>query len=181
MTRFGHGAFRLAPAVLLAAACAASPGAAGGDASAGPLVVDPGTFAALPAGSPSPRVSRAMGGHRGPRIALLSPGHDAVLRAGDPVALYAEFLPAADGTAPDMETVGVRVRKGPRGKDLTEWMKPYVAGTALRVPAVDFLGYAGEFWFELDVLDERGRMGEVAFRVTFRIELRDALRRDGGM
>lgn len=180
MTRPGHVAFRLAPAVLLAAACAAA-SATGDDALGSPLVVDPGTFAALPAGSPSPRVSRAMGGHRGPRIALLSPGHDAVLRAGDPVALYAEFLPAADGIAPDMETVGVRVRKGLRGKDLTEWMKPYVAGTALRVPAVDFLGHAGEFWFELDVLDEQGRMGEVAFRVTFRIELRDALRRDGGM
>ena len=181
MMRFGHGAFRLAPAVLLAAACAASPGAAGGDASAGPLVVDPGTFVDMPAGRSSMKASRGIGDFMGPRIALLSPGHDAVLRAGDLVALYAEFLPAADGTAPDMETVGVRVRKGLRGKGLTEWMKPYVAGTALRVPAVDFLGHAGEFWFELDVLDEQGRTGEVAFRVTFRIELRDALRRDGGM
>ena len=180
MMRFGHGAFRLAPAVLLAAACAAA-SATGDDAPGSPLVIDPGAFAPMPAGRAFPAgVARDGRGHQGPRIALLSPGHDAVLRAGDPVVLYAEFLPAADGTAPDMETVGVRVRKGLRGKDLTEWMKPYVAGTALRVPAVDFLGH-GEFWFELDVLDEQGRMGEVAFRVTFRIELRDALRRDGGM
>ena len=203
MTRAGRGALRLGPALLLAAACAASPGAAGRDVSVDPLVVDPATFAALPATRSSTRASRATGGHRGPRIALmpagksstrasrgiggltgphialLSPRPDAVLRAGEPVALHAEVFPAADGAAPDMETLQLLVRQGQRGQDLTGLVKPYVEGTALRVP-VDFSGHAGEFRFELDVADERGRMGEMAFRVTFRIELRDALRRDGG-
>ena len=134
----------------------------------------------MPAGRPSLRVSSGTGGHRGPRIALLSPGHDAVFRAGEPVALHAEFLSAADGAAPAMETLSVRVRKGSLGEDLTERMKPYVAGNALHVPVVDFLGHAGEFRFELDILDEQGRMGEMAFHVTFKIELRDALQPDDG-
>ena len=178
MTRSGRGAFRLAPTMLLAVACAASSGA-GADAPGSPLVIDPTTFAAMPAGRSASRMSRSAGGHRGPRIAVLSPGPDAVLRAGEPVALHAEVVPAADGAAPDMETLQVLVRQGLRGKDLTDLVKPYVKGTALRVP-VDFSGHAGEFRFELDATDDRGRMGEVAFRVTFKIELRDALRRDSG-
>ena len=92
--------------------------------------------------------------------------------------LHAELLPAADGAAPDMETLKVRVRQGQRGKDVTGMVKPYVKGTALRVP-VDFSGHAGEFRVEMDVMDARGRMGEVAFRVTFRFEFRDAPLRDG--
>ena len=171
-------ALRLAPALLLAAACAGSSGA-GADTPTAPLVVDPATFTAMPAGRTSTRVSRATGGHRGPRIALLSPAPDAVLRAGEPVALHAEVLPAADGAEPDMDTLQLLVRQGLRGKDLTGLVKPYVEGTALRVP-MDLSGHAGEFRFELDILDEQGRMGEVAFRVTFKIDLRDALRRGGG-
>ena len=178
MTRSGRGALRRARAVLLAAACAAA-SATGADAPADPLVIDPGTFAVMPAAKSSTRVSRGIGGLMGPRIALLSPGPDAVLRAGEPVALHAEVFPAADGAAPDMETLHLLVRQGQRGQDLTGLVKPYVEGTALRVP-VDFSGHAGEFRFELDVADERGRMGEMAFRVTFKIDLRDALRRDGG-
>ena len=80
----------------LAAACAAA-SATGDDAPGSPLVVDPTTFAPMPVARSSTRVSRATAGHRGPRIALLSPGPDAVLRAGEPVALRAEVLPAADG------------------------------------------------------------------------------------
>ena len=178
MTRSGHGAFLRALALLLAAACAASPGAAGRDAPVAPVVVDPATFAPMPAGRRTPRAARAAGVHRGPRVALLSPGPDAILRAGEPVALHAEVLPAADGAAPDMDTLQLLVRQGLRGQDLTGLVKPYVTGTSLRVP-VDLSGHAGEFRFELDVTDDRGRMGEVAFRVTFKIELRDALRSDG--
>lgn len=178
MMRSGRDALRLAPAFVLAAACAAASGA-GADAQGSPLVIDPATFAVMPAARSSTRVSRSMGVHQGPRIALLSPGLDAVYRAGESVALHAELLPAADGAAPDMGTLRVRVRQGERGKDLTAAVRPYVAGTALHVPAVDFAGHAGELRFEMDVMDERGRMGEVAFRVTFRLELRDAPQRLG--
>ena len=176
-TRSGHGAFALAPAMLLAV-CSASSGAGGGPP-AGPLVVDPRTFTVLPAGRPSARAPRRAGAHRGPRIALLSPRRDAVFRAGELVALHARFLPAADGAAPDMETLSVRVRQGRRGQDVTEKVRLYLEGTSLRVPAVDFLGHAGELRFELDVMDERGRLGGAELRVTFRLEFRDALRLDG--
>ena len=178
MTRSGPGVFRLAPPVLLLAVCSASFGA-GGDTAASPLVVDPGTFTVLPPGRPSPRASRTTAGYRGPRIALLSPGRDAVYRAGEPVALHARFLPAADGAAPDMETLSVRVRQGRRGKDITERVRPYLEGTSLRVPAVDFLGHAGELRFELGVMDERGRLSGAELRVTFKLQFRDALRLDG--
>ena len=173
-----RGALRLALVFGLAAACTASSGA-GTDAPGSPLVIDPATFAAMPAGRSSLRVSRGVGGYQGPRIALLSSGRDAVYRAGEPVVLHADVLPAADGAAPDMETLNVRVRQGLRGKDITDMVEPYVKGTALRVP-VDFSGHAGEFRFELDVLDARGRLGAAELRVTFRLEFRDTLRLDGG-
>ena len=182
MIRSGRDALRLALAFGLAAACAASSGT-GHDTATDPLVIDPGTFAEMPAGRSSVRVSRRIGGSAGPRttgprIVLLSPGHDSVYRAGEPMALHAEFLPAADGAAPDMETLNVRVRQGRRGKDVTGMVKPYVKGAAIRVP-VDFSGHAGEFRFEMDVMDDQGRMGGAEFRVTFKLEFRDALRLDG--
>ena len=177
MTRFGHGALRLALAFALTAACTASSGA-GADAAGSPLVIAPGTFTVMSDGRSSLRGSRRVGGHQGPRIALLSPGHDAVYRAGESMTLYADFLPAADGAAPDMETLNVRVWQGRLGKDVTGMVKPYVAGTAIRGP-VDFSGHAGEFRFEIDVMDDRGRLGAAEFRVTFRLEFRDALRLDG--
>ena len=177
MMRSWHGALRQAPAFVLAAACATA-FAAGGAEALRPLAIDPATFTTLPAERSSPGTSRTEGGHQGPRIALLSPGRDAVYRPGAPLVLHAELLPAADGAAPDMGTLSLRVRQGQRGKDLSGMVKPYVKGTALRVP-VDFSGHAGELQFEMDVMDEKGRMGEVAFRVTFKLEFRDALLRDG--
>ena len=177
MTQHPRIALRLAMALALAAACADSSGA-GADAPGSSLLIDPTTFTTLPAERSSPRTSRTEGGHQGPRIALLSPGRDAVYRAGVPMVLHAELLPAADGAAPDMGTLSLRVRQGQRGKDLTGMVRPYVKGTALRVP-VDFSGHAGELRFEMDVMDEKGRMGEVAFRVTFKLEFRDAPLRDG--
>ena len=173
----GRDALRLAFAFGLAAACAAA-SATGDDAPESPLVIDPGTFTVLPAGRSSTGVSRAMGGHQGPRIALLSPGHDAVYRVGESLTLHAELLPAADGAAPVMETLNVRVRQGRRGQDVTGMVRPYVKGTVLRVP-LDFSGHAGEFRLEMDVLDARGRMGVAELRVAFQIEFRDALLRDG--
>ena len=164
---------------LVAAAACATAFAAGGATALRPLVVDPATFTALPAERSSPRASRPVDGGQGPRIVLRLPLRDAVYRVGEPMALVAELLPAADGAAPDMGTLRVRVRQGRRGKDLTAAVRPYVAGTALHVPAVDFAGHAGELRFEIDVTDEQGRLGEVAFRVAFKLELRDALRGDG--
>ena len=182
MTRSGHDALRLALAFVLAAACATAI-AADGAAALRPLVVDPATFTALPAEErSSQRASRPVDGGQGPRIVLRLPLRDAVYRVGEPMALVAELLPAADGAAPDMGTLRVRVRQGRRGKDLTAAVRPYVAGTALHVPAVDFAGHSGELRFEIDVTDERGRLGEVTFRVAFRLELRDAPQRldEGG-
>ena len=174
----GRGALRSALAFGLAVACTASSGT-GGDTATDPLVIDPGTFIEMPHdGRSSMRVSRRTGSPAGPRIALLSPGHDSVYRVGEPMTMHAEFLPAADGAAPDMETLNVRVRQGRRGKDVTGMVKPYVEGAALRVP-VDFSDHAGEFRFEMDVMDERGRLGGLEFRVTFKLEFRDALRLDG--
>ena len=178
MMQLGRSALRLAPAFVQAAACATA-FAADGAAALRPLVVDPATFTALPAERSSPRTSRPGGGVQGPRIVLRLPLRDAVYRVGEPMALVAELLPAADGAAPDMGTLRVRVRQGGRGKDLTAAVRPYVAGTALHVPAVDFAGHSGELRFEIDVTDEQGRLGEVAFRVAFRLELRDALPRLG--
>ena len=177
MMRSGRGALRLALAFGLAAACAAA-SATGDDAPVRPLVIDPGTFAVMPAARPSARASRSMGVREGPRIALLSPGLDAVYRVGDAVTLHAALLPAADGAAPVMETLNVRVRQGRRGQDVTGMVRPYVKGTVLRVP-LDFSGHAGEFRLEMDVLDARGRMGVAELRVAFQIEFRDALLRDG--
>ena len=105
----------------------------------------------------SARVSRRTGSRQGPRIALLSPGHDAVYRTGEPMVLHAEFLSAADGAAPDMETLQVKVRKGWFGKDITDKVEPYVEGAAVRVPEVDFSGYTGDFRFEIHIRDERRR------------------------
>ena len=77
-------------------------------------------------------------GHTGPRIELRRPGNDSVFRADEPVTVHVEFLPAADGTAPNMATLNVRVRKGWFGKDITDVVQPYVEGAAVRVPEVDF-------------------------------------------
>ena len=78
-----------------------------------------------------------------------------------------------------MATLSVRVRHGLRGQDVTGLVRPYVQGTVLRVP-LDLSGHAGELRLEMDVLDARGRMGVAALRVAFKLELREALRRDGG-
>ena len=174
----GHDGLRRALAVGLAAVCAASSGEGGADAATRLLVIDPGTFVEMPAETPLMRASRGRGGRGGPRIELRLPGLDSVYRAGEPMTLYAEFFPAADGAAPDMATLAVRVRKGRRGKDITDVVRAYVDGTAIRVPAMDFSGHAGEFRFELDILDERGRMSGAEFRVTFRLDFRDSSRLD---
>lgn len=184
MMRSGRDALRLALAFGLAVACAASSGA-DYDAATDPLVLDPETFVELPDGRSSPRAPRRTGGSAapgatGPRIRFLSPGRDPlfrgggsipIFRPGDPVTMHARFLPAADGAEPDMETLRVRVRQGSRGRDITDLVKPYVEGTAIHVP-VDFSGHAGEFRFEVGIMDDRGRMSSAEFRVAFRFDFK---------
>ena len=75
-----------------------------------------------------------------------------------------EFFPAADGSAPDMATLNVRVRKGFFGRDITEAVEPYVEGAAIRVPAVDFSGQTGKFRFVIRIKG-RDRESEAEFRV----------------
>ena len=195
MMRYGNGGRRLVLAFGLMAACAASYGTGDG-AAAHRLVIDPGTFIEMPSGTPFKRASRSLGGPVvelverglgepddgfesasrslmsappvGPRIELRRPGDASVFREDEPVSVHVEFLPAADGVAPDMETLKVKVRKGWFGKDITDKVEPYVEGAAVRVPEVDFSGHTGDFRFEIHIRDARGRPGEAQFRVTIR-------------
>ena len=168
MMRYRRGVRRLALAFALAAAGAAS-SQTGDGAAARRLVIDPGAFVELPAETLFARsATRSIGAPVGPRIELRRPGDAAVFREDEPVSVHVEFLPAADGAVPDMETLNVRVRKGWFGKDITEKVEPYVEGAAVRVPEVDFSGHTGDFRFEIRIRDDRGRAGEAQFRVTIR-------------
>ena len=102
----------------------------------------------------------------GPRIRLRGPDEDSVFRVHEDVALHVEFLPAFDGSAPDMSTLNVQVRRGRLGRDITELTEPFVEGDTLHVPQVDFLGYTGKFRFSIRVKDQRNRKSEVEFRVS---------------
>ena len=184
MMRYGWGTLRLALAFGVAAAGAASAQITGtgavatpldlvdGTAAARRLVVDPGTFDEMPAGTSvgraAPGASRRIGAPVGPRIELRRPGDASVFRKDEPVSVHVEFLPAADGAAPDMETLQVKVRKGWLGKDITDKVEPYVEGAAIQVPEVDFSGHTGDFRFEIHIRDTRGRPGDAQFRVTIR-------------
>ena len=102
----------------------------------------------------------------GPRIKLRQPDYDAVFRADEAIPVRVEFLPAFDGSAPDMSTLNVRVRKGGFGRDITEMMAPYVEGGTILAPEVDFLGHIGNFRFSIRIKDYRSRVSEVEFRVS---------------
>ena len=168
MMRDRFGVLRLALAFGLAAAGTAS-SETGDGAAARRLVIDPGAFVELPAGVPPKRAaSRSIGAPVGPRIELRRPGDATVFREDEPVSVHVEFLPAADGAEPDMETLKVKVRKGWFGRDITEKVEPYVEGAAIEVPEVDFSGHTGDFRFEIHIRDARGRPGEAQFRVTIR-------------
>ena len=168
MKRTRRGVRRLALAFGLAAAGAAS-SETGDGAGADRLVIDPGAFVEMPAAAPLARAAtRSIGGPVGPRIELRRPGDASVFREDEPVSVHVEFLPAADGAVPDMETLQVKVRKGWFGRDITDKVEPYVEGAAVRVPEVDFSGHTGDFRFEIRIEDARGRPGEAQFRVTIR-------------
>ena len=89
-------------------------------------MIDPGTFDSLPAAGAEKTFERgARGlGHTGPRIMLRQPDEDSVFGEGEAVTVHVEFLPAADGTAPDMATLKIKVRKGFFGRDITEAWSP---------------------------------------------------------
>ena len=168
MMRYRRGVLRLALAFGLVAAGAAS-SETGDGAAARCLMIDPGAFVEIPAEAPLERAAtRSIGVPAGPRIELRRPVDASVFREDEPVSVHIEFLPAADGAAPDMETLKVKVRKGWFGKDITDKVKPYVEGAAIQVPEVDFSGHTGDFRFEIHIRDDRDRAGEAQFRVTIR-------------
>ena len=169
MMRYTHGVLF----GLLTAFGLLMPGTAlsdGGTAPAGPLIIDPATFQSIPSAEArtaiESRSSRSI--HVGPRIVLRRPENDSEFRASEPVTVHVEFLPAADGSAPDMATLNVRVRKGWFGKDITEVVEPYVTGPAIQVPKLDFSGHTGNFRFKIRIRDHRDRESEVEFRITVR-------------
>ena len=169
MIRVNGGVLRLMMIFGLLLAGAASFGDSG-EAAADRLVIDPGMFDRLPAVKADKTFERgARGlGHTGPRIMLRQPDEDSVFGEGEAVTVHVEFLPAADGTAPDMATLKIKVRKGFFGRDITEAVEPYVEGAAIRVPAVDFSGHTGKFRFEIRIRDHRNRESKAEFRVKIR-------------
>ena len=130
------------------------------------LVIEPRLFERMDP-TPVPEVL-SMSSQIGPRIDMRRPGEQTVFQAGEPVAVDIAFLPANDGSEPDMETLEVTVRKGIFGMDITETVKPYVQGTAIRVPEVDFSGYRGNFQFMISIKDRQRRGSQLWFSVTIR-------------
>ena len=139
-------------------------------AAARPLVINPETFGPIRSvkarQSVESRSRRLV--HAGPRILLHRPDDDSVFRANEPVSVHVEFLPAADGSAPNMATLNVRVRKGWFGKNITRVVEPYVEGAAIRVQKLDFSGHTGNFRFEISIKDFQDRESEVEFRVKIK-------------
>lgn len=128
------------------------------------LVIDPGRFERMADGPFEPGV-RTLGERTpeqtGPRIDVRQPGEKKVFKRDEPVSVEIAFLPANDGTKPDMETLEVVVRKRVLGawfgRDITETVRQYVEGTAIHVPKVDFSGYTGDFQFIISVEDQQKR------------------------
>ena len=69
-----------------------------------------------------------------------------------------------------MVTLEVEVRKRRLGvwfgRDITDQVTPYIVGTAIRIPKVDFHGYTGDFRFVVRIQDRQGRENETQFSVT---------------
>ena len=150
--------------------CALPPAWAGDRGGRG-LTIDPDGFARMPRNdTAAPEGARGLAPEgplpEGPLIVLRQPDDGTVFAEGESIAVHLEFLPAADGAAPDMATLSVSVRKGWFGKDITDVLEPYVEGAAIRVPEVDFAGHTGEFEFEVGIGDDRGRSAEATFLVT---------------
>lgn len=134
------------------------------------LVIDPGTFARISSDLSGQMEQGGVQsfGRIGPTITLLRPDDNSVFAADEPVVVHLDFLPATDGVTPDMTTLNVRVRKGWFGKNITDVVKPYIVGTAIRIPRVDFSGYTGDFEFKISVKDLKGRTGTESFRISIK-------------
>ena len=139
----------------------------GGHESERSLRIDPRTFAPVEAGATDESFQRR--GRSlvvlGPQIVLRMPEDDSTFAPSETISVHLEFLPAADGIAPNMKTLTVRVRKGWFGKDITQEVEPFIDGTAVYVPAVDFSGHTGKFQFDIRIRDFEDRVGEARFRV----------------
>ena len=167
MMRHSHGARWLVP-VLCVLVAAAAPSDDAGGASSRRLTIDPATFAPIPAKEAQERAegrSRTLL-RKGPRIRLRRPHDHSVFRVDETVAMQVDFLPAFDGSVPDMSTLNVRVRQGWFGRDITEMVEAFVEGDAIHVPAIDFLGHTGTFRFAIRIKDHLSRESEVEFRVS---------------
>ena len=149
----------------------------GDTVAARPLVIDPESFVPIRSAKVSLNSVKARGFgasqsggmvDAGPRIMLYRPHDDSVFRANEPVTVHVEFLPASDGSAPNMATLNVRVRKGWFGKDITRVVERYVEGAAIRVKELDFSGHTGNFRFEISIKDYRDRESEAEFRVKIK-------------
>ena len=164
MRRYSRGPFRLALVLALSVACADQSDESPAERA---LVIDPAAFVELPR---QQRRALASIPQMGPQIELRLPKNDAVFQAGEPVTVHLEFLPAADGSGPDMATLEVEV--GQRklgvwfGMDITDQVTPYIAGTAIRIPKVDFHGYTGDFRFVVRIQDRQGQENEAQFSVA---------------
>ena len=144
-------------------------------ASARALVIDPERFQRLTDPPPSQTLGARTPGsqtpssqtpdHVGPRIAMRQPGEKRVFTPDEPVAVDIAFLPADDGIEPDMKTLEVTVRKGWFGMDITDMVKPYVEGTAIRMPKVEFSGHKGDFQFGISIKDRQRRGSQLWFSV----------------
>ena len=132
------------------------------------LTIDPRSFERMPAEAPDGLARRGARGLEagGPAIALRRPEDNTVFAPGEPIGVHVEFLPAEDGAQPDMGSLKVRVRQGWFGKTITDMVAPYVRGTAIRIPQIDFSGYTGDFEFRITIRDRRGRTGTASFRIT---------------
>lgn len=109
---------------------------------------------------------RAPQPQEGPQIDLRVPEDKTTFRSDEPVEVHLNFNPAVDGVEANMASLKVKVRKGWLGRDITEAVKPYVEGTVIRVPSVDFQGYTGRFQFIVRIEDQKGRRSEERFEVT---------------
>ncbi len=165
MRRYGCGP--LWPVLVLALSMACTDQSDNGIAEPA-LVIDPAAFVEI-----SREQGRAPASilQVGPQIELRLPEDDTVFRADEPVTVHLEFLPADDGSEPDMATLEVEVRQKRAfglwfGKDMTDEVRPYIEGTAIRMPEVDFKGYTGNFRFFVRIQDQQGRQNEARFSLA---------------
>ena len=132
------------------------------------LNIDPATFVRMPSQSTHTSVRRSTGslGQIGPKIDLQQPDDNSVFTENQQIAVHLIFLPADDGTMPDMNSLNVLVRKGWFGKNITDVVVPYIDGNNVLIPEVDFSGYTGKFEFKISISDHRGRTSTASFRIT---------------